>query len=116
MRYLVWLCAFGLSCAAAVPARADNVSFICRSEEAANAIGAALAEGQERAREVAYPLLQMGACEYLDEKIFVYVVHRGGTYGDTYKLTVVGLSQKMGEFPNMWGLKPADDLPDDDTI
>jgi hypothetical protein len=116
MRYLLSVSALGLCCAAAVPARADNVSFICRSEEAANAIGEALAEGQEKGREVAYPLLQMGVCEYLDEKIFVYIVHRGGTYGSTNRLTVVGLSPKMGEFPDMWGLKPTDELPGDDTI
>jgi hypothetical protein len=100
----------------AAEARADTVRFVCKSEESANTIGEALAEGEEMARQAIHPFLMFGECEYLDDKMFVYVVHRGTTYGTTSKITVVGLSQKMGEFPKMWSLVPTDDLRGDGTI
>ena len=100
----------------AAEARSDTVRFVCKSEESASSVGEALAEGQEMAREVIHPFLMFGECEYLSEKMFVYVVHRGATYGATAKVTVVGLSHKMGEFPEMWSLVPTDDLHGDGTI
>jgi hypothetical protein len=108
----------GLCLAAlAGPAHAEETQFVCQSEESANSIGSALVESQERADEMAQPLLMLGECKYLDEKMFVYVVHRGSTYGDGLnKVTVVGLSKKMGEFPAMWGIIATDDLHGDGTI
>ena len=107
---------FGLCLAFAIPARAETTQFICKSEDAANAIGTALLESTDRADEVAQPLLALGECHYLDEKMFVYVVHRGATYGSESKFMVVGFSAKMGEFPNMWGLISTDELQGDGTI
>jgi hypothetical protein len=107
---------FSLCLAAAVPVRAEETQFICRTEQSANTIAAAIAESRERADEKVQPLLKIGACEYLDEKIFVYVVRRGTTFGTRYKVTVVGLSRKMGEFPDMWGLIRSDELRGDGTI
>ncbi len=112
----ILLPAFGLCLAFAVPARAETTQFICKSEDAANAIGAALVESTDKAGEVVEPLLALGACHYLDEKMFVYVVHRGTTYGNEIKFLVVGLSQKMGEFPDMWGLMSTEELKGDGTI
>ena len=114
-----WLCLFAIPIGCAViaaEARADTVRFVCKSEESANTIGEALAEGEEMVRQVIHPFLMFGECEYLDEKRFVYVVHRGTTYGTTLKITVVGLSHKMGEFPEMWSLVPTHDLHGDGTI
>ena len=108
--------AFGLCLAFAVSAHAETTQFVCKSEDAANAIGAALVESADRAEEVAQPLLMLGECHVLDEKMFVYVVHRGATYGNESKFIVVGFSEKMGEFPNMWGLMSTDELQGDGTI
>jgi hypothetical protein len=105
-----------LCLAASVPARAEETQFVCHSEESADVIGAAIVESHERVDEVARVLLAMGVCEYLDKKIFVYVVHRGTTFGTGSKVTVVGLSRKMDELPDMWGLIPTDELPSDGTI
>jgi hypothetical protein len=112
----ILLPAFGLCLAFAIPARAETTQFVCKSEDAANAIGAALLESTDTANEVAEPLLAMGECHYLDEKMFVYVVHRGTTYGDESKFMVVGFSEKMGEFPDMWGLISTNELQGDGTI
>ena len=113
----VWLSAFALSYALfATGARAENIRFICKTENSANAIGAAIAEGDARAGEIIEPFMELGECEYLKEKMFAFVVHRGATYGTASKITVVGLSQKMGEFPEMWALMPADELYGDGTI
>ena len=112
----ILLPAFGLCLAFAVPAHAETTQFVCKSEDAVNAIGAALLESADRANEIAEPLLTLGECHYLDEKMFVYVVHRGITYGGESKFMVVGFSQKMGEFPDMWGLMSPDELQGDGTI
>jgi hypothetical protein len=112
----ILLPAFGLCLAFAIPARAETTQFICKSEDAADAIGAALLESADKANEVAEPLLELGECHYLDEKKFVYVVHRGTTYGDESKFMVVGLSEKIGEFPDMWGLISTNELQGDGTI
>jgi hypothetical protein len=112
----ILLPAFGLCLAFAIPARAETTQFICQSEDAVNAIGAALLESTDRANEIAEPLLALGECHYLDEKMFVYVVHRGATYGAEAKFLVVGFSQKMGEFPDMWGLMSTEELQGDGTI
>jgi hypothetical protein len=105
-----------LCLAASVPARAEETQFVCHSEESADVIGAAIVESRERADEVARGLLDMGVCEYLDERIVVYVVRRGTTFGTGSKVTVVGLSRNMDELPDMWGLIPTDELPSDGTI
>ena len=112
----ILLPAFGLYLAFANPARAETTQFVCKSEDAASAIGAALMEGTDKADQIAAPLLALGECHYLDEKMFVYVVHRGATYGNESKFIVVGFSKKMGEFPNMWGLMSTDELQGDGTI
>ena len=109
--------AIAIGCAViAAEARSDTVRFVCKTEESASSIGEAVAEDLEMAREVIHPFLMFGECEYLSEKMFAYVVHRGATYGTTSKLTVVGLSHKMGEFPEMWGLVPTAELHGDGTI
>ena len=110
------LSTFSLCLAFGSPARAETTQFVCSAEDSANAIGAAVVESQERADEMAQPLVMLGECQVLDEKMFVYIVHRGATFGTTFKVTVVGLSSKMGGFPVMWSLMPTDELPVDDTI
>jgi hypothetical protein len=105
-----------LCLAASVPARAEETQFVCHSEESADVIGAAIVESQETMDQVARRLLEMGVCEYLNEKIFVYVVHRGTTFGTGAKVTVVGLSRNMGRVSDMWGLIPTDELSSDGTI
>ena len=112
----ILLSAFGLCLAFAIPARAETTQFICKSEDAANAIGAALVESTDSADEVAEPLLALGECHFLDEKMFVYVVHRGTTYGNESKFIVVGFSQTMGQFSEMWGLISTEELQGDGTI
>src|SRR6266478_1061631 len=79
---------FGL-CLLSESAEADTVRFTCQTEESANMVAAALAIGQEEADEVAHPFLVRGLCEYLPDDMFVYVVHRGETFGSTKKITVV---------------------------
>ena len=113
----LWLSAFAFCfIAVAIAAHADTVRFYCNSEESANMVGAAVVEGQDEAMELARPLLMVGECTYLSEKMFVYVVHRGATFGTTSKVTVVGLSRKLGEWPDMWGFLPTDELRGDGTI
>jgi hypothetical protein len=102
--------------ASAVPAHAAETQFACQTEESANKIGATIAEGLEKGDEMAKALVMLGACTFFDEKVSVYVVHRGATFGTGFKVTVVGLSSKMGEIPKMWGLIPTEQLHDDGTI
>jgi hypothetical protein len=107
---------FGL-CLLSESARADTVRFTCQSEEAANTVAAALAIGQEEADETAHPFLVMGVCEYLPDDMFVYIVHRGETFGSTEKITVVGLSRESnGAMPAFFGLMPTQELHPDDSI
>jgi hypothetical protein len=100
----------------AVPAHAAETQFACQTEESANKIGATVVDDLVQGNEMAKALVMLGACAYFDEKIFVYVVHRGATFGTDFKVTVVGLSSKIGEVPEMWGLIPSDQLRDEDTI
>lgn len=91
-------------------AHADTITFSCRSEEITNQIADALANGgQEAADIVAEPMLALGECQYT-EKLFVYVVHKGATFGEKFKITVVGVSRKIGDFPEMWGMMPTSEL------
>ena len=107
---------FGL-CLLSESAHADTVHFTCRSEESANMVAAALAIGQEEADAVAHPFLVMGECEYLEDEMFVYIVHRGETFGSTKKITVVGLSRESnGDMPAFFGLVPTQQLHADDSI
>jgi hypothetical protein len=110
------LLAFSLCLPSAAPALAEKIQFICHSEESADAIASAAVKTHTRSEAIAQRRLMMGKCWFLDKKVFVYVVRRGTTFGTTFKVTVVGLSQKMGEFPVMWSLMPSDELYDDGTI
>src|SRR5262249_7934262 len=67
-------------------ARAESVRLICNTEESANAIDAAIMEGAENMKATLRPFLQLGECQYLGEKMFAYVVHRGTSYGTTSKV------------------------------
>lgn len=107
---------FGL-CLLSGSAHADTVRFTCQSEEAANIVAAALAESQGTADEVAHPFLVRGVCEYLDDNLFVYIVHRGETFGTAPKITVVGLSRESnGAMPEFYGLMPTEELHADNSI
>lgn len=89
-------------------ARADTISFYCRNEEATNQIAEALAnEGQFAADAVAKPFMALRVCGYFDEPLFVYITHKGSTFGE---VTVVGVSRKIGEFPEWWGMLPSKDI------
>ena len=112
-----WLGMFLLSFVVLVgQARAESVRLICNTEESANTIGAAMTEGTERVKAILRPFLQLRECQYLGEKMFAYVVHRGTSYGTTSKVIVVGLSKKLGEFPEMWTVMSAAELVGDGTI
>jgi hypothetical protein len=100
----------------AVPAHAAETHFACQTEESANKIGATIVENVEKGGEMAEAMVMLGECTYFDEKDTVYVVHRGATFGKVLKVTVVGLSHKTGEIPEMWGLILTDQLDDDGTI
>jgi len=97
-------------CVATVPAHADTTRFICKTEQSANAIGAAVAQGMDKGDEVAHALVMQGECLYLREAISVNIVQRGETYGAAFRVTVVKLSLKPAELPDMWGLVPAEKL------
>src|SRR5262245_1790361 len=81
-----------LNCGLAVQAHAETTHFMCRTEQSANTLGAAIAEG--KGGEVAYSLLLRGECVFLREEIAVHIVQHGETFGTTPKVTVVGLSHK----------------------
>ncbi len=60
--------------------------------------------GQQKADIVAEPYLALGECQYTPEPLFIYIVSKGTTFGDKFKVTVVGISRKIGELPEMWGM------------
>jgi hypothetical protein len=98
-------------------ARAERIGFTCHSEESANMIASAAAQGQEKADAAAHPFLMIGECEYLSDGMFVYIVHRGETFGTAVKITVVGVSrQSNGAMPEFFGLIPTEELHGDDSI
>lgn len=88
-------------------AHADTVGFACNNVEAINEIADALSRSQHEANETAMPYLALGICRYYDERMFVYVVHVGDTFG---KITVVGVSYKIGTFPDLWAMKSTTDI------
>ncbi len=88
-------------------AHADTVGFACKNEEAINEIAESLNQSQHEADETAEPYIALGICQYFDERLFIYVVHVGTTYG---KITVVGVSDKQGTFPTMWSMKESKDI------
>lgn len=105
----LWVAIFVL---AFVPkGHADTINFFCKSEEMTNQIADALTKGgQESADIVAEPYLALGECQYVSEPIFVYIVHKGATFGDKFKVTVVGVARKLGDFPEFWGMMPTAEL------
>lgn len=106
----LWLVMFLLFPFAGV-AHADTLTFECRSEEMANQIAEALTSGGQQAADiVAEPYLALGECMYFNEPVFVYIVHKGATFGDKFKVTVVGVSHKIGAFPDFYGLIPTSEL------
>jgi hypothetical protein len=110
------LLAFSLSLETVIPAFAEDVQFICQSEASANAIAAAVVKAHKHADEITRQRMMLGKCWFLDKKASVFVVHRGATFGAVFKITVVGLSQKMDELPVMWSLVSTNELHDDGTI
>src|SRR6266404_6366372 len=88
-------------------AHAETVQFICRSEAGASQIAQAVAEAKgitsQEVDDITQPLIALGECKYLSEDMFVYVVYTGQTFGTDYKITVLGLANKIGEYPTMWG-------------
>jgi hypothetical protein len=49
--------------------------------------------------------------------VFVYIVHRGETFGATLKIAVVGLSRESnGAMPAFFGLMPAAEVHADGSI
>ena len=111
------LCLMVGLCLLSESAQADTVRFTCQTEESANIIAEALATSQEKADEVAHPFLVMGECEYLQDDMFVYIVHRGETFGTTLKITVVGLSRESnGAMSAFFGLMPAEEVHADGSI
>jgi hypothetical protein len=107
---------FGV-CLLSGSALADTVRFTCQTEESANIVAAALAISQEKADKVAHPFLERGECEYLPDDIFVYIVHRGETFGTALKITVVGLSRESnGAMPAFFGLMPTEEAHADSSI
>lgn len=98
----LWLAMFVLLLFGGVRyAHADSFSFFCSSESVADQIGEALSHGTAEADEVAEPFLAIHECWYSNDPVFQYVVHQGSTFGT---ITVVGLSHKSGDFPELWGL------------
>jgi len=67
-------------------------------------------------RQQARRRLMSGKCWALDQKTFAYLAHRGATFGTVVKMTVVGLSQKMGEYPDMWSVMPTTEVQGDGTL
>lgn len=96
--------------ASTVSAHATETQFACQTEESANKIGAVIAQDLVKGDQMVDTLVMQGACSYFGDKLAVYVVHRGATFGTNFKVTVVGLSSKMGETPEMWGLIPTEEL------
>lgn len=96
--------------ASAVPAHAAETQFACQTEESANKLGASVGHNLVEGDQMARALVTQGACTFFDQKVPVYVVHRGATFGTDFKVTVVGLSSKAGETPEMWGLMPTAQL------
>jgi hypothetical protein len=111
-----FLLAFSLCLEPVTSAFAEDVQFICHSEASANAIAAVVVKAHKRADEVTRERLMLGKCWFLDKKASVFVVHRGATFGAAFKVTVVGLSQKMADLPVMWSLVPTNELHGDGTI
>lgn len=111
----LWLVVFLLLLFGGV-AHAETVKFMCRTEEAANQIAEAISMKPETVDEVTDPLIALGECKYLPEEMFVYVVQTGQTFGTTFRITVLGLAHKIGEFPDMWGLKATDTHHEDGSI
>jgi hypothetical protein len=59
----------------------------------------------------------MGECEYLQDDMFVYIVHHGETFGTTLKITVVGLSRESnGAMSAFFGIMPPEELHADGSI
>ena len=81
-----------------------------------NTIGATIVENVEKGGEMAEAMVMLGECTYFDVKDTVYIVHRGASFGKILRVTVVGLSHKTGEIPEMWGLILNDQLDDEGTI
>ena len=102
--------------APAINAQPVETQFACKTEESAKKIGASFVVGLEEGDQVADSLVMTGACRYFGQKIYAYVVHRGPTFGTEFKVTVVGLSSRIGQNPEMWAVMPTDQLRDDGTI
>ena len=96
--------------ASSVSAHATETQFACQTEDSANKLGAIIAQDPVRGDQMADTLVMQGACSYFGEKVSVYVVHRGATFVTDFKVTVVGLSSKMVETPEMWGVIPTKEL------
>lgn len=102
--------------APAITTEPVETQFACKTEESAKQIGASFVAGLQEGDQVTDSLVMTGACSYFRQKIYAYVVHRGPTFGTEFKVTVVGLSSRIGRNPEMWAVIPTDQLRDDGTI
>lgn len=98
-------------------AHAASVQFTCETEDAANRAAQAIVENNDASLNTARPFLSSGECFYSEDKIFVYIVKKGETFGTDHKITVLGLNKtENGGMPTIWAIIPAEEILADGSI